>query len=282
MVFEKSNLARDALSLALNIRAKNNIELWVPLCIYDLVEKLNIELIFSPIASMEGLYTNNNKPIIVLSSLRPPGRQVFTCAHELGHHFYNHRFKIDEMNYTNNNDNIEEEFLANVFAGFLLMPKIAINNAFSKRKLKIKDASPIQFYTIAKNFGVGYSTLISHMYWGLKLISQKEAKELLKSNPQKLRKKILNQEINSDLFIVDKHWNGRPIDICIDDLIMIDKSAKYNGNCLKLINQNSEFSFYKGNQIGIGQFAIGEKWSSFIRVSRKEYEGRNIYRHLEE
>ena len=282
MVQKKRELAKEALSLALKIRSDNNLELWNPISIFDLVEKLGVELFFTPIKSMEGLYINNGSPTILLSSLRPPGRQVFTCAHELGHHFFKHKFKIDESGYYEAGSPNEEESIANVFAGFLLMPKVAINHAFKKRDINITSATPLEYFLISKNFGVGYSTLINHMRWTLNLIDSKNASILLSNTPKKLKRMLIGKDITADVIKIDKNWFGRPIDICIDDLILFSEKVNFEGKCLEMLSESDLGNIYKGSKVGIGRLSIGKKWTSFVRVSRKEYEGRNLYRHLEE
>ena len=71
---------------ALRVRTRAGLGLEEAVCVYDLAEHLGIEVRFTDIPSMEGMYYLASEPSIILSSLRPPGRRVFTCAHELGHH----------------------------------------------------------------------------------------------------------------------------------------------------------------------------------------------------
>src|SRR5947209_14102365 len=86
----KSKSAMAAMSAALQLRQSEGFGLWAPVCPYDLAEKLGIEVRFIDLPSMEGMYCKNPNPIILVSSLRPAGRQGFNCAHELGHHVFKH------------------------------------------------------------------------------------------------------------------------------------------------------------------------------------------------
>ena len=54
---------------------------------------------------------SNPRINIFISSLRPTGRQHFTCAHELGHHIFNHGMKIDELVSKKESSYNDDEFL---------------------------------------------------------------------------------------------------------------------------------------------------------------------------
>jgi hypothetical protein len=61
---------------------------------YAAAESFRLRVTFSA-TSMEGFYF---KPAnILVSSLRPVGRRAFTCAHELGHHWFGHGSTIDQL-----------------------------------------------------------------------------------------------------------------------------------------------------------------------------------------
>jgi predicted Na+-dependent transporter len=56
-----------------------------------------------------------------------------------------------------------KEFLVDAFAGFLLMPTLGMRRAFAVRGWEPQAATPLQFYTIACEFGVGYVSLVTHL-----------------------------------------------------------------------------------------------------------------------
>jgi len=82
----RRDLALDAAQRALRLRNEMGIGLQAPAPVFDIIDKLGIELRFMPIPSLEGVYRAQLRPIILISSDRPPGRQAYTGAHELGHH----------------------------------------------------------------------------------------------------------------------------------------------------------------------------------------------------
>src|SRR6185295_2542645 len=104
-----------------------------PVCVYDLAERLSIEVRFQGGNSFGGMYAKPSKTILV-PALRPAGRQAFTCAHEMAHWFYGHGSQIDLIeDVAPGPSNTPEERLANIYAGFLLMPPWAVEEMFSKR-----------------------------------------------------------------------------------------------------------------------------------------------------
>ncbi|HVB22014.1 MAG TPA: ImmA/IrrE family metallo-endopeptidase [Ktedonobacteraceae bacterium] len=281
----KRMLAMDAMSAALQLRQSEGFGLWVPVCPYDLAEKLNVEVRFIDLPSMEGMYSKDSKPIILISSLRPAGRQAFTCTHELGHHVFKHGTHVDEVINPQlaRSQSDDKEFLANCFAGFLLMPKSAVNQAFATRGWDIRSCTPLQLYTIAGWFGVGYATLIHHLSSTLKLLPQASANSLKKVSPKDIRLKYLDKEMNGDLILVDAHWSERAIDIQVGDYVHLPVNSVIERECVRFQEQDEKGSLFCAVAPGIGRFYQPDTgWSAFVRVSRREYIGRNMFRHLED
>ena len=118
MTLDKPGLARDAMSRAYRVRRDAGYGFNVPLCVYDLAESMGVDVWFKAIPRMEGMYVKSPGPTVVISSLRPPGRQAYTGGHELGHHVYGHGSRIDEITDGMRPEDVEEEFLAECFGGF--------------------------------------------------------------------------------------------------------------------------------------------------------------------
>ena len=94
---DRRAIARTAMAAALRTRLFVGYRLDHAVCVYDLAEKLGVEVRFLDLPSMEGMYSSASGPTIIVSSLRPPGRRAFTCAHELGHHNRSDGVEIDEL-----------------------------------------------------------------------------------------------------------------------------------------------------------------------------------------
>jgi hypothetical protein len=55
------------------------------------------------------------------------------------------------------------------------------------------------------------------------------------------------------------------------------------GRCLVQVERNAKGELFESVQPGHGRLVDGESgWASFVRVSRRSFVGRSIYRHLEE
>lgn len=281
----RRSLVMDAADAALRLRQSAGLGIWTPVCVYDVAEGLGLEVRFVDISSMEGMYCKVATPLILVSSLRPSGRQAFTCAHEIGHHIYKHGTRVDELvdRPIAKSRFDPEEFLADCFAGFFLMPKSAVSRAFATRGWDIRSCTPLQIYTIAGAFGVGYMTLIQHMSSTLNLLPRSRVNELERITPKQIRSAQLGRETREDLVLVDTQWDGRAIDIQVGDLVQLPADVVGEGMCVSLSEQGKEGLLFRGAVPGVGRFhQPSTGWSASVRVSRRGYVGRSIFRHLEE
>jgi len=281
-----SNRARmlTALQEATRLRLTLGYKIWDAVCIFDCAEQLGIEVRFVDIPSLEAMYIKGSKPLILVSSLRPCARQTFNCAHEIGHHIFNHGSRIDQcLNDTYQTRLYPEESLVQAFAGFFLMTKSAIEHAFSIRGWKPQSSTPIEIYTLAGWFGVGYETLIDHMQFSLKLILMDHGTELKKTRPQDIRRSIIGQDPEANLIVADQHWVGRSIDAQVGDTILVPVGSQQGATNIKFNKHNGRGDLYDAIAPGIGQIHHLESgWSAFVRVSKRGYTGRSIFRHLDD
>ena len=278
----RKDLARQALGAALEIR-KTKENLLNPICIYDLAEELKIEVRFADIPSLEGMYSNSPRPAIIIGSERPAGRRVYTCGHELGHHVFGHGTRVDELRTEGSGASSfePEEFLVQTFSGFLLMPKLAVCNAFKVRGWKPELATPEQIYRISNLFGVTYTALIKHM-GVLELLPRQQSEKLMRVQLKDIRSTFI-PDPKRQLVMVDIFWRGRAIDLEVGDLILTPVEAIGEGGCLAKVGQTDHGGLYEAVQPGRGRlFESATGWASYIRVSRQSYVGRSIYRHFEE
>ena len=285
MSFDKKILAREAIAKALQTRRMAGYAMWDPVCVYDLAEKIGVEVRFFDIPSMEGMFSSGENPTIIISSLRPSGRQAFTGAHELGHHVFGHGAQYDEL--VEQRSEVRrfdpKEFQADSFAGALLMPKVAVDRGFALHGWDITTCSPEAYYTVATWLGVGYSTLIHHMQYAMQVIKPQRADELLRQNLMVTRSNLLGKECREHLVIADHHWVGRSVDIQVSDLVQLPFGARIEGKCAVIREQNGKTAVAQGITSGIGRIVVDDlAWSTFIRVTRKQYSGRGKYRFEEE
>jgi len=268
---------------ALETRRRAGVVTSAPICVYDLAEQLNIDVRFCGGNSFGGMYSKKSQTILV-PSLRPMGRQSFTCGHELAHWFFEHGDRIDDSGAIEDfHTNDVEERMANVFSGHLLMPKRAVLEAFRCRGWDPLTCTAVQFYTVACQLNVGYETLVQHMQWSLRLLPEDTARLLLKWTPKAVRKKMLGDIETRHLVIADENWSTVAIDLQVGDLAIVPGGAAVE-NCRVATGESfGSGALVRAEKPGIARAAIPDgRWASFIRVSRADYEGRSKYRHLED
>ena len=252
-------------------------------CVYDLAEKLGVEVRFLDLPSMEGMYLSVSSPTIIISSLRPPGRRAFTCAHELGHHKRGDGVEIDELFEKWDKPHFDpKEFMADCFAGALLMPKMAVSKAFSVRGWRMEECTPAQASLVAGYFGAGYTTLIHHLRSALQVLPDTRAQALLKVSPREAQSMSLGFLTPHNVVEVDAYWTGRAVDVEVGDFIFVRCGAQSEGACIEPASDDEHGRLFRATRPGIGRLETGTAWSVFVRVSRRDYVGRSLYRHWEE
>ncbi|MDB6025130.1 MAG: Zn peptidase [Verrucomicrobiales bacterium] len=284
MTTQRIQLAREALNKALSVRTAAGYQLVDPICIYDLAEKRQVEVRFADIPSLEGMYSGGATPAIILGSERPAGRRTYTCGHELGHHEFGHGTHVDELNVDEQQPSFSDpkEFIAQCFAGFILMPKLAVCNAFAIRGWKPEDATAEQIFRIANLFGVTYGGLINHMNLTLRLLPPTRAYGLLQVKLKQIRAAFI-ADAAKQLIVVDLFWKGRPVDLEASDYVIFPLGTVCEGTALVHVGQNKNGELFEA--VGPGHARVSDPvsgWASFVRVSRKFYAGRSMYRHFEE
>jgi hypothetical protein len=276
-------LAKSAAMRALRIRASVHAKPWDAIDVFDLAQQLGVEVRFAKISSMEGMYLRQDAPVILIASERPAGRQRFSCAHELGHHAFGDGTRVDELFDPNpGKDRQDDEVRADMFAGMLLMPKSAVDRAFSARNLNPVTANPVEFYRVACWLGVGYSTLARHLHYALRTIPQDRFFYIDRFTPKAIRESVLDQSTSEELIIVDEQWSSRPVDAAVGDFLLLPPSTSAEGQYFEKRGDIQYGALFQAVTPGVGRFESSSGWATFVRVSRKYYEGRGLFRHLEE
>lgn len=288
MIVNYRAIAEQAMIAAIDLREKWERGDDDPLDIYALCNDMDVSVRFVAVPSMEGLYGRrlDGTGAILLPSQRPLPRRVFSCAHELGHHVFGHGSSIDQMIgvYTDRKGSSFDanEFLVDVFAGFLLMPTLGVRRAFVSRGWKPAEATPEQVFTIACSFGVGYDTLISHMAFTLGMLTRGRAKSLAKESPKSIRERMLGRLSAEPLVIVDGNWLLPTVDAEVGTALLFPSEAQVDGGGLTPEGPCEGGLLFHADRTGIFRaYVPGTTWSVFVRVARKEFVGLAQYRHLE-
>ena len=277
------DLYRKALRGALDIRSRARVSRSAPICVYDLAETVGVEVKFIGGNSFGGMYSKTTETVLV-PALRPPGRQAFTCGHEIGHWYFGHGNRVEEVDALESDDSDDpEERLANAFAGYLLAPPWAVKEAYERRKWDIGSCTTTQAYVVAVQLGLGYQTLVHHLRWSLKAISGDHASRLLRMTPKDIRRSCLGFDHPHHLIIADQFWTAVPIDLQVGDIALLPFDAHVEGQHVSRLGAKDGTTLVQGVRPGISQATRkGSDWAAFIRVARRGFTGRSIYRHMED
>lgn len=277
-------LATKAMQAAINARLVAGHDLVSPISIYDLAAKLGVRVTFNDI-NMEGMYQRGSPPRIHLSSLRPLVRRTYNCAHELGHHVLGHGSSIDELREEQEVRpwNVPNEFMADTFAGFALMPTLGLRHAFVARKIDPEKATASEIYRVACHFGVGYVTLITQLHYGVAMISRSRFAALQGVSPQSVRAHILGYAMSSPLIVIDELSGAPTIDGEVGHHLLLPSGTTASGDQLVQVADLPFGRLFEACRPGISQLTRpASEWAAFVRISRAAYVGRAEFRHLED
>lgn len=278
----RREIVSSAVKVAGRLRTRAQISIESSLCPYDLADKVGAVVRFAALPSLEGMYAAEGSGRIVISSERPAGRRRYTCAHELGHREFGHGTRCDELGEDNPND--PDELLAQCFAAALLMPKLCIESAFARRGWKLADATPAQVFTIAQSLGVGYTTLLGHMERTLRLVGFGRAAALARVKLPNLRAELAGTPVPNDLFVVDRHWGARPIDVEVGDMILVAAGAHVDAPiATPAATARAGATLLVAASQGTANLSLPDGGRGLsLRIARRNFVGLAKYRHLEE
>lgn len=279
-MIDRKALFQQANREATNLRDSLDLDPFAPVDPYRVAALLGIKVVFLG-ASMEGFYFKGPSPRILLSAARPLPRRAFTCAHEIGHHVFGHGSTIDVLQEDERSESdIPEEVLANAFASFLLMPTVGLRGAFASRRWKISAPTPQQLYAIACQFGVGYRTLLNHLVYSLREISEFTRETLAKSTPQKLRLELVGPEYDG-MLVLDHLNEATTLDAEKESAIVMPSTAAVVGNAIMAVTSVNNLTIYRAVRRGTVS-VTGLATNCEIRVMPQKYEGNATNRFLED
>jgi Zn-dependent peptidase ImmA (M78 family) len=269
---------------SISARVRAQCDLVSPVSVCDVAASLDVRVTFNNI-NMEGMYQKGRPPRIHLSALRPLVRRAYNCAHELGHHELGHGSSIDELREDADNRPWDDpnEYAADVFAGFMLMPTLGLRHAFSVRGWHPETVTPAQLFRISSDFGVGYASLITHLHYGVRVISRARLGVLRRSSPKSIRAELLGALTPQPLIAIDAQSIARTVDAEVRHLLLLPIGSVVEGASLLEVTDIPGGRLFEAAQPGISRVSQpGGSWAAFVRVSRTEYVGRAEFRHLEE
>jgi hypothetical protein len=280
---QKQDLAYEAAQEAAAVRDASGLDQDTPISIYDAAEATGTIVRFLDI-NMEGIYEQGPPSRLLLSPHRPLARRAFNCAHELGHHCFGHGSTIDELKTAiekQRQADIPEEVIANAFAAHILMPAIGIERAFNKRNLSPATASPLQIYSVACDFGVGYNTLLTHLALGLDELSLSRLRQLQSWGPQDLRHQLIGRADPSTLVVLDQHGETQQIDIEVDFCVVAPSGSSSSNEGLVLEQRMTNGDLFRAMRRGLTRLRLPTRVVD-VRIMPKKYVGLARFRFLED
>lgn len=274
------DLARDATIAAARLRTEQKIAPNVGICPFDLAQKLGVSARLINAPTLEGMYSPSPRPALFVNSYRPAGRRRYTCGHELGHHIFGHGYRLDELDDSNSSSSSPEEFLAQRFSAALLMPKLAVDSAFVRRGWSIASALPEQFFIIAQELGVGYTTLLFHQELNLQQLSKSRANSLRDVSIPQIRTAVAGFSPQNDVFSVDDHWLRESVDTEVGDILIVPEGSALDGSCATITN--SPKAHIIAVEPGTCFITLPSNKKILLRVSRRNFIGLARHRFIQE
>lgn len=273
-----------ATEFAERVRIKCGIDKHASIDPISVAEQCGCIVWYMSLPSLEGTYSPKPRSVIVVGSERPAGRRAFTCMHELGHHEFGHGMRLDELK-TGIKKGVYDpkEFIADVFAANLLMSKASILYALKTRALEPTKLDPMNVFRLSSFFGVGYTTIIDHMTWTLRILNQQQ-QDLLKKTSPKVLKARYGGKPEAEVIIADSFWHGRAVDMEIGDLLVLHHGAVVEDNS-RIIKKDfvDGQSIYVAASRGYARaFHESHGWAINIRIAPKQYMGLAQYRFLDD
>ena len=285
MIASREDLARRAVARAAAVRDRFDIPPTAAVNVFDLCTehyKPKILIRFQDI-SMEGVYLREPNPEIWLG-LRPLVRRTSNCAHELGHHEFGHGSTLDELQDEAATERpfVANEFLANTFASYLLMPRLAVAHSFTVRGWRAETATPVQCFVVACSLGVGYETLANHLVHGLRLVGGSVARALLDTGLPAVRRALLGAQAKPHLTAVDRHHTLPTVDTEVGAALLLPAGTETEHDRLTTSEDTPSGRLFHVRLPGmVRAYSPDGKWAVMVRAMPEKYVGLAWCRHLE-
>ena len=217
--------------------------------------------------------------------MRPLGRRTFNTAHELGHHVLGHPgMRLDEQIGEGKSDpaSSPEEFAANAFAGFLLMPKIGVRRAFTARRLESVDRTarggirgrlPLR----GRIPDLGQSSRLQfegdHPRTGRGVLS--------KVGLPVIRRSLLGGQGSDRLWVADRHYSMPTLDTEVGTTLLLPAGSEPEFDHLRHDADIPLGRVFTPTRPGLIRVEAADGWAVVVRVAKYQYSGWSTNRHLE-
>lgn len=215
----------EAADAALELLADVGVDQGRQIDVFGICEQVGLWLAFAPLDSALGAFVPQGNGGIMITTRRPLTVQRYTAAHELGHWRLRHGAVTDGHDQIFRASSVEQERLAQIFAGSLLMPA-PIVMAILARVRSSADAplTADQCYAIAREAGVSYEAAIQQLV-NLNQMRRRDADDLLQVRPLAIKTELGHgrRPINgwADVWPVDEGWDDQILSLRVEDEVAV-------------------------------------------------------------
>lgn len=215
----------EAADAALDLLSDVGVDQHRQIDVFDICEQVGLWLAFAPLDSLLGAYVPQGSGGIMITTRRPLTVQRYTAAHELGHWRLRHGAVADTHDQVFRPASLEQERLAQIFAGSLLMPAPLVMAILARVRSPV-DApiTAMHCYAIAREAGVSYEAAVRQLV-NLNQLQRNEADDLLRVRPLAIKTQLGygHRPVNgwADIWPVDEGWHDQILSLRVDDEVSI-------------------------------------------------------------
>jgi hypothetical protein len=137
-------------------------------------------------------------------------------------------------------------------------------------------------YAMASWFGVSYSSILGHLRWALRKLSQSRYDELKRVAPRIIRSRLLSGRESQHLVVMTSMTPRIPIDLEAGDFALLPPGVTADGSSVTVIEKRQEHTLLQAVNPGISLVRSDDtSWAAAVRVMRRGYTGRSVFRNLE-
>lgn len=215
----------EAADAALDLLSDVGVDQHRQIDVFDICEQVGLWLAFAPLDSLLGAYVPQGSGGIMITTRRPLTVQRYTAAHELGHWRLRHGVVADTHDQIFRPASMEQERLAQIFAGSLLMPAPLVMAILARvRSPADAPVTAAHCYAIAREAGVSYEAAVRQLV-NLNQLQRHEADELLSVRPLAIKTQLGygQRPVNgwADVWPVDEGWHEQILNLRVDDEVSI-------------------------------------------------------------
>lgn len=181
---------RRALQAADDLHNNLGLDQEMPVDVFDIVDRLGLWLVFNRLNNLLGAVLPRGDGGIMVTTQRGPAVQRYTVAHEIGHWILDY----GEPSFDSEADiyfpTADREFLAQLFAGQLLMPPPLVYETCNRYGvIDSPTATPSRVYQVARDMGASYEAT-SRQLANLDIIDRSQQERLLAKTPLQVKTEL--------------------------------------------------------------------------------------------